>query len=223
MHEVKKKISCFLLAVCFLCTNNTANASDQTSLRNIFRWNVTDAVQVWSAQEYRNRGFSLYNDPFTEFLEFGLRYAAWEKIYAGAGYRHQWHDEEGVTVNENRWIAMLGATTSPAAHLTLSLRLRFDGKYYDRSDVRDYLWYRFRCSPSYETHLGKLQLAPFVAVEIFGDTKPESKIFINRLRISSGTSIALGQHFRPRIEYLREDAHNGSTDHSIRLFLFWTI
>ena len=144
-------------------------------------------------------------------------------MYGALGYRRQWNDVGAVTVNENRWIAMLGANITPAGRFAVAARLRFDGKYFDHADVQDYIWYRFRLNPSYKTHLGQLQLAPYVAVELFGDTKPQSKIFFNRNRLYVGIFVTLGQYLRPRIEYMRQQIHDGSMDHAIRMHLIWTI
>lgn len=220
---VKKIIHLLLPAACLIGFVHSAHARDQTWMRNIVQWSATEKVQLWSAQEYRNDGFSLYRDPFVEFLEVGVRYSPIKTMYGAAGYRRQWNESGIVTVHENRWIAMVGAKTKPSANLTIAARLRFDGKYFDRSGVQDYIWYRFMINPSYRTRLAGVEVIPHAAVEIFGDTRPASYVFINRVRYHIGTSVRASGHLRPLIEYMRQEVHNGQNDHAIRLQLIWTI
>lgn len=223
MLDAKGKFNCAIVVLSVLCAGMPARAGDQTWLRNILKWNAAEKIQLWSAQEYRNHGFSLYNDPFTEFLEIGIRYAPNKSVYCAVGYRHQWNEAGGETVLENRWIAMAGAKITKPGDLNIAARLRFDGKYFDDAYVQDYIWYRLLVSPSYRMRMAGIRVVPHFTVEIFGDTRPQSKIFINRKRFHFGTAIPIGGHFQPLIEYMRQDIHDRETDHALRVQLVWTI
>ncbi len=223
MFNANGKLSCAIAVFSVLCAGGPAHAGDQTWLRNILKWNVADKIQLWSAQEYRNHGFSLYNDPFTEFLEIGISYAPKKSFYGAAGYRHQWNEAGSGTVLENRWIAMVGAKIAKFGNVNVAARLRFDGKYFDRADLQDYIWYRLLVNHTYRVRLAGVEFVPHFTVEIFGDTRPQSKIFINRKRFHFGTTIPIGGHLQPLIEYMRQDIHDRGTDHALRVQLIWTV
>jgi hypothetical protein len=225
MTDRARRIISLMFALSLLGVGRTSYANDQTWMRNIVKWNAGETVQLWSAQECRNSGFSLYNEPFVEFLEVGIRFEPLKlkTLYGAVGYRRQWNEAGNVTVNENRWIAMVGAKTKQWRDLTIAARIRLDGKYFDREQVQDYVWYRFLLNPSYRMSPAGVEVVPHFVVELFGDTRPQSKIFINRTRLHFGMSIPLGGHFRPLIEYMRQDVHNSEQVHAIRLQLIWTI
>ncbi|MFH1755534.1 MAG: DUF2490 domain-containing protein, partial [Candidatus Latescibacterota bacterium] len=192
-------------------------------IRNIFKWPVQQKIQLLFTQEYRNQGFSLYNEPFAKFLEVGVQYNPAKAVYTMAGYRRQWNDLNGGTVNENRWIVSGGIKATAYDQWTFDMRLRFDGKYFDDADVEDYIWYRVRFSPSYHAKVKDVEISPYMAVELFGDTRAQSTLFINRNRIHAGTALPLGGHFSLAAEYMREDIHQRGATHVLRLQFTWTI
>jgi hypothetical protein len=152
-----------------------------------------------------------------------VRYAP-DKIFYWAGrYRHQWNEKQGLTTEENRWIVEGGAKTAASLWLSFDVRLRLDGKNFVPPGTEDYVWYRIRLRSTAKTHIGRLRISPFLALEPFGDTRATTKMLINLNRIYMGASFPVGSHLLLAIDYIRQDIRSRGTDHILRTQIEWTI
>jgi hypothetical protein len=212
-----------ITVLCILSAPCPAFTKDQNWTGNTVKLRVGKSLQVWCTQEIRSNDVTAYNDIFAKYIEFTLRHGPNKTFYWALRYRHQWNEKKNISIGEDRWVFEAGAKARAYPWLTLDMRLRFDGKNFDKAGVEDYAWYRLRLRSTVHTHIKRLRISPFLAMEPFGNTPTKNEPFINRHRLYAGSGIPIGNHFVLVMDYIRQDLRGRETEHILRTMFEWTI
>lgn len=180
-------------------------AADQGWMTNTLSIGASKNLSFQFCHESRYAKGMSFGSPFLDGIQSGLTYKLPAKFYVGILYRRENLQTQTLDASENRAGVQGGWTPRIIGGVTLISRFRVESRYFEQDFVEDHIRFRAKIGFSCKARFGKLNLAPFVDTEVFGDDRQNWNDYPNRNRFSLGTRILLSDHLGFAVNYIRED------------------
>ena len=190
-------------------------AQTQSWMTNTVNVRVTEKLAVCLCHESRYAGNMSFADPFLDGLQGGLNCKLPSKFYVGALYRRENYQTRAGGYRENRATVEGGWTPDLFGGIRFYSRLRVESRHFGNVSVEDHIRVRAKAGLSHKARFGRINLAPFVSTEVFGDDRDHWDTYINRNRFLLGTKIILSDHLGFTVNYVRQDTKGLPVVHAV--------
>ncbi len=189
-----------------------AGASDSQSwLDNNARITLSDNWRLRVTQEARFTELP-YGNHFLWNFSLGVGRSLPANTSLSLAYKREVADLGPFTISENRYQIDFGWKRSFLRKSSFDTRLRSEYRTFEQSSVENRFRFRLRLRLKTSLSLGRLRLKPFIADELFADTRNDR---LDRNRFSLGTYFVINSHLDILLGYLRQDTDHLGTVHSL--------
>ncbi len=194
-----------LVVALFLLAAAAAEAKNQGWVNNSITLGVTDHIGVKFSRESRFGKTSDLGQPILKNLQIGVAVTLPAGLKAGFAYKRESEEKSSFVSSENRYVGEASFGKKVFNVLRPDVRVRFEQRTYEQAGLEEHLRYRLRLRIKGDIQISKLALSPFIATELFGDTKRTTEDFLNRNRFFIGTEIPVHKSVKLVINYIRQD------------------
>lgn len=197
------------LGALLLWLNRPIQAEGQGWLDNSLNLTVDQNFDLTFKSQIRCHDIS-FQDPFVYVLEGGVGRKLQNNFHLAVIYRRQTSKTNTSQISENRYSLEAGWVKKLPKSFSFDWRFRSEIRTSEQDLDVNHFRFRLRLRLKTNIQVGNLKLKPFIAEELFWDTKTDN---FSQNRFFLGTNVPLSEKVEFIVSYLRQDLKTKEPNH----------